>query len=101
MIIYLIPDDYDPGDKFKLELDYSKINFKDIKHIKFIIYCIPESYLYINNMYKEYKNNYNAYLKVNNYYEPDEERPKIMKKPRKENILKCMIPLPKKNHKLF
>ena len=43
MIIYLIPDDYDPGDKFKLELDYSKINFKDIKHLKFIIYCIPES----------------------------------------------------------
>ena len=29
MIIYLIPDDYDPGDKFKLELDYSKINFKE------------------------------------------------------------------------
>ena len=101
MINYLIPDDYDPGDKFKLELDYSKINFKDIKHLEFIIYCIPESYLPINNMYKEYKKNYNACFKVNNNYEPEEERPKIMKKPRKENILKCMIPLPKKNHKLF
>ena len=52
-------------------------------------------------MYKEYKKNYNACFKVNNNYEPEEERPKIMKKPRKENILKCMIPLPKKNHKLF
>ena len=101
MIIYLIPDDYDPGDKFKLELDYSKINFKDIKHIKFIIYCVPESYLHINNMYKEYKKNYNACLKVNNNYEPEEEKPKIMKKPRKKIILKYMIPLPKKNHTLF
>ena len=63
MIIYLIPDDYDPGDKFKLELDYSKINFKDIKHLKFIIYCIPESYLPINNMYKEYKKNLAAQIR--------------------------------------
>ena len=53
MIIYLIPDDYDPGDKFKLELDYSKIDFHNIKHINFIIHCIPESYLTINNMYKK------------------------------------------------
>ena len=47
MIIYLIPDDYDPGNKFKLELDYSKIDFRDINHLNFIIHCIPESYLTI------------------------------------------------------
>ena len=41
MIIYLIPDDYDPGDKFKLELDYSKIDFRDIKHLNYIIQNIP------------------------------------------------------------
>ena len=52
-------------------------------------------------MYKEYKNNYNAYLKVNNYYEPNEERPIIMKKPKKKTILECIIPLPKKFHKSF
>ena len=59
MIIYLIPDDYDPGDKFKLELNYSTINFRDIDYLKYIIQNIPESYLTINNMYKIYKKNYN------------------------------------------
>ena len=88
MIIYLIPDDYDPEDKFKLELDYSKIDFRDIKHINFIIYCIPESYLTINNMYKRYKKNYNKYLKIVNSYEPEAMAPRIIKKP------KCNIPSP-------
>ena len=86
MIIYLIPDDYDPGDKFKLELDYLKIDFRDIRHINFIIYCIPESYLIINNMYKRYKKNYNKYLKIVNDYESEKEMPRIMKKPHKKLV---------------
>ena len=85
MIIYLIPDNYDPGDKFKLELDYLKIDFRDIRHINFIIYCIPESYLIINNMYKRYKKNYNKYLNIVNSYEPEARAPRIIKKP-KRNI---------------
>ncbi len=88
MIIYLIPDDYDPGDKFKLELDYSKIDFRDINHLNFIIHCIPESYLTINNMYKIYKKNYNKYLKIVNSYEPEPMAPRIIKKPM------CNIPSP-------
>ena len=88
MIIYLIPDDYDPGDKFKLELDYSKIDFQDIKYLNYIIHNIPESYLTINNMYKIYKKNYNKYLKIVNSYEPEPMAPRIIKKPM------CNIPSP-------
>ena len=82
MIIYLIPDDYDPGDKFKLELDYSKIDFQDIKHLNYIIQNIPESYITINNMYKIYKKNYNKYLKIVNSYEPEAKAPRIIRKPK-------------------
>ena len=101
MIIYLIPDNYDPGDKFKLELDYLKIDFRDIRHINFIIYCIPESYLIINNMYKRYKKNYNKYLNIVNSYEPEARAPRIIKKP-KRNIPSPYphsnkIPLPNKS----
>ena len=101
MIIYLIPDDYDPGDKFKLELDYSKIDFRDIKHLNYIIHCIPESYLTINNMYKIYKKNYIKYLKIVNSYEPEAMAPRIIKKT-KRNIPSSYpytnkVPLPNKS----
>ena len=76
MIIYLIPDDYNPGNKFKLELDYSKINYKDIKYLKFIIYCIPESYDEIHKLYFKY-NSKKINLKEYIYFDKE---PKIIKK---------------------
>ena len=79
MIIYLIPDDYNPGNKFKLELDYSKINFKDVIYLKFIIYCIPESYEKINTLYLEY-NSKKINLKKYTNSDIEHKEPKIIKK---------------------
>lgn len=62
-----------------LTIDFTKIDFKDLEHIKFIYKCIPETYTTLNSMYKVHQTNRKAYLKVSQSYS-GVPPPKIMKK---------------------
>lgn len=70
----------DPPQYLWLTIDFSKIDFRDMDHIKFIYHNIPETYTTLNTMYKIYKKNTKEYLKIINSYNGKDEPPKIMKK---------------------
>ena len=76
-------DPPEPPKHLWLTIDYTKINFKDMDHIKFIYYNIPETYTTLNTMYKIYKKNTKDYLKITNSYDSKDIPPKIMKKIKK------------------
>lgn len=73
-------DPPEPPKHLWLTIDYTKINFRDMDHIKFIYYNIPETYTTLNTMYKIYQKNTKDYLKITNSYDSE---PKIMKKIKK------------------
>jgi len=70
----------EPPEKLWLNIDYSKINFKDMNHVKFIYASIPETYDTLNEMYKVYQKNKDSYLKITGNYQANVSPPKIMKK---------------------
>jgi len=72
-------DPPEPPQHLWLTIDYTKIDFKDMNHIKLIYSFIPETYTTLNSMYKVYKKNREAYLKVSASYSGGSP-PKIMKK---------------------
>ena len=76
-------DPPEPPKHLWLTIDYTKINFRDMDHIKFIYYNIPETYTTLNTMYKIYKKNTKDYLKITNSYGSKDIPPKIMKKIKK------------------
>ena len=49
-----------PPEKLWLNIDYSKIDFKDIEQVNFIYTWVPETCDKLNEMYKVYKNNKQA-----------------------------------------
>ena len=73
----------EPPEHLWLTIDYSKINFNDMNHIKLIYTYIPETYNTLNMMYKAYKKNLKMYLDVTNKYDLNVNSPKIMKKSHK------------------
>ena len=73
-------DPPEPPQHLWLIIDFTKIDFRDMDHIKFIYYNIPETYTTLNTMYKIYKKNHKDYLKITNSYDVI---PKIMKKIKK------------------
>lgn len=73
-------DPPEPPQHLWLIIDFTKIDFRDMDHIKFIYYNIPETYTTLNTMYKIYKKNHKDYLKITNSYDGI---PKIMKKIKK------------------
>lgn len=77
-------DPPEPPRHLWLTIDYDKIDFRDINHVKFIYYNIPETYDKLNNMYKIYKKNSEDYLKITNSYDGNDNPPKIMKKIKKK-----------------
>ena len=84
MIIYMnYKPPPEPPEHLWLTIDYSKINFNDMDHIKLIYTYIPETYTTLNMMYKAYKKNLKMYLDVTKKYDLNINSPKIMKKPRK------------------
>ena len=74
-------DPPEPPPHLWLTIDFSKIDFKDLEHIKLICNYIPETYTTLNNLYKVYKKNREAYLKVSPSFS-EVPPPKIMKKPK-------------------
>jgi len=76
-------DPPEPPKHLWLTIDYTKINFRDMDHIKFIYYNIPETYTTLNTMYKIYQKNTKDYLKITNSYGSKDIPPKIMKKIKK------------------
>ena len=75
-------DPPEPPKHLWLTIDYTKIDFQDMDHIKFIYANIPETYTTLNTMYKIYQKNTKDYLKITNSYGKNEP-PKIMKKIKK------------------
>ena len=73
-------DPPEPPQHLWLIIDYTKIDFSDMDHIKFIYYNIPETYTTLNTMYKIHQKNTKDYLKISNSYDSE---PKIMKKIKK------------------
>jgi len=74
----------EPPKHLWLTIDYSKINFDDMEHIKMIYTYIPEEYTTLNMMYKIYKKNLQAYIDVTKKYDLyTNHTPKIMKKKRR------------------
>lgn len=76
-------DPPEPPQHLWLTIDYSKINFQDMNHIKFIYYTIPETYTTLNTMYKIHQKNTKDYLKISNSYDGKNNPPKLMKKIKK------------------
>ncbi len=76
-------DPPEPPPHLWLTIDFSKIDFKDLEHIKLICNYIPETYTTLNNLYKVYKKNKYAYLKVSYTY-PNLPPPKIMEKAKRK-----------------
>ena len=72
-------DPPEPPRHLWLTIDFTKIDFRDLEHIKFIYYCIPETYTTLNNMYKVHQKKREAYLKVSPSIS-EVSPPKIMKK---------------------
>lgn len=63
--IYLkYKDPPEPPEHLWLEIDYSKIDFTDMDHIKFIYKCIPETYTIMNSLYKVHKKNIKSYIDI-------------------------------------
>mgnify|MGYP006076374757 CR=1 FL=1 len=54
----------EPPKELWLEIDYSKIDFKDMDHIKFIYKCIPETYTTLNMLYKVHNKNLKSYIDI-------------------------------------
>ena len=75
-------DPPEPPSYLWLEIDYSKINFNDMNHIKYIYTYVPETYTTLNIMYKAHKKNLKSYLDIKNKYDLPSP-PKIMKKLKK------------------
>ena len=73
-------DPPEPPQHLWLTVDFTKIDFRDMDHIKFIYYNIPETYTTLNTMYKIHQKNTKDYLKISNSYDSE---PKIMKKIKK------------------
>ena len=76
-------DPPEPPKYLWLTVDYTKIDFRDMDHVKFIYANIPETYTTLNTMYKIYQKNTKDYLKIYNSYNDKNEPPKIMKKIKK------------------
>ena len=73
-------DPPEPPQYLWLTIDFTKIDFRDMDHIKFIYYNIPETYTTLNTMYKIHQKNTKDYLKISDSYDT---KPKIMKKIKK------------------
>jgi len=75
----------DPPEHLWLTIDYQKIDFRDMEHIKMIYTYIPETYLTLNSMYKIHHKNRKLYIDVANKYDLFiDDPPKIMKKERRK-----------------
>lgn len=72
-------DPPEPPPHLWLTIDYTKIDFKDMNHIKLIYSLIPETYTTLNSMYKVYQKNREAYLKLSPAL-TEVSPPKVMKK---------------------
>ncbi len=84
MKIYLkYMDPPEPPKHLWLTIDYTKIDFRDMDHVKLIYSNIPETYTTLNTMYKIYQKNTRDYLKICNSYNDKNEPPKIIKKIKK------------------
>ena len=76
-------DPPEPPQHLWLTIDYTKIDFRDMDHIKFIYANIPETYTILNTMYKIYQKNTKDYFKIIYSYNDKNELPKIIKKIKK------------------
>ena len=75
----------EPPEYLWLTIDYNKIDFNDMHHIKMIYTYIPETYTILNMMYKIHKKNLKMYIDVTDKYDLYvNPTPKIMKKPQRK-----------------
>ena len=74
----------EPPKELWLYIDFEKIDFTDMKHVKFICKEYPETYNTINMMYKIYNKDLKSYINVIQTYDLETKPPMIMKKPPKK-----------------
>jgi len=70
----------EPPEHLWLTIDYAKLDFNDLDHIKMIYTFIPETYNTLNMMYKIHHKNLKLYMEVSNKYDLYVVSPKIMRK---------------------
>jgi hypothetical protein len=63
-----------------LQIDFTKIDFNDMNHIKMIYTYIPETYTTLNTMYKIHNKNMKSYIDIRKKYDFKINPPKIMKR---------------------
>ena len=76
-------DPPEPPQHLWLIIDFTKIDFRDMDHIKMIYTYVPETYITLNSLYKIYQKNLKSYLDVTKKYDLYIYSPKIMKKIKK------------------
>jgi hypothetical protein len=69
----------EPPENLWLQIDFTKIDFNDMNHIKMIYTYIPETYTTLNTMYKIHNKNMKSYIDIRKKYDKINP-PKIMKK---------------------
>ena len=70
----------EPPEHLWLQIDFTKIDFNDMNHIKMIYTYIPETYTTLNTMYKIHNKNMKSYIDIRKKYDNKINPPKIMKK---------------------